>query len=154
MAVGYIELSHAGKPADGMVELFVKDDVALKVDDRHTHSANSGLSAKAVHDFEVVPTLRGRAIPMFDVLITIIDVMVKGSEEGPNTFCNGISIAKFSLRPIRDSRTGQGILRWGALVQLMAGLARWTIAGARFEEMDIVIKRDGSPIAKGRLGRR
>lgn len=150
-AVGMIALSRRPNSLTRNSEEAV-GNITLKADDSAPSSAIVPAGLEERHEIELVPSYMGIALPMYDVMLTILKVMVMSVEKGPETFCDQIVMPKFSLRP--ESAVGRQVLTWKQVAKMMRILAMWMVAQERYQEVGFLIKRDGIIIAIGSLRRR
>ncbi|KAI4100015.1 MAG: hypothetical protein LQ339_005682 [Xanthoria mediterranea] len=124
----------------------------LKADDSVPSSVIVPAELGARHELQLLPGYTGIDMPMFDVMLTILKVMVMGVENGPEAICQDIVMPHFILRPERGAM-GQPVLRWGQVTKMMRVLARWLVAQNRYGEVTFMIKRDGALAAIGTIRR-
>ncbi|KAI4219014.1 MAG: hypothetical protein L6R36_008621 [Xanthoria steineri] len=124
----------------------------LKADDSVPSSVIVPAGLGARHELRLLPGYTGIDMPMFDVMLTILKVMVMGVENGPEAICQDIVMPHFILRPERGAM-GQPVLRWGQVIKMMRVLARWLVAQNRYGEVSFMIKRDGALVAIGTIRR-
>ena len=148
--VGQIELIRQAAPPTES-SMVAAENVTLKVDDLVPPSWKVSGGLEASHDLELVPRLTGSAMPMFDIMLTILKVMVKCIEEGRDKrldkFFPGIVWPTIVLRPeIPFER-----LTWGHISKMMRVLARWLVWRNSPQAVDFLIKRDGETLARGMI---
>lgn len=149
--VGHILFAH--KPRDALIGVpeTAGENQTLTIDDLSPPRAISPAGLQALHRLQLVPSYTGVEMPLYDVMLTILTVMVLSVEEGPDTLCQNIVLPHFILRSERIM--GQAVLTWGNVFKMMRILARWVVGQDRYQELSFLIKRDGNPIAIGGIQR-
>ncbi|KAI4271511.1 MAG: hypothetical protein LQ337_005955 [Flavoplaca oasis] len=148
--VGVIELIRQAAPrtenSKGAAE-----NVTLMVDDSVPSSRKISTGLQASHNLELVPRLTGSAMPMFDIMLTILKVMVRSIEEGRDKrrdkYFPGIEWPTIVLRP----ETPFERLTWGHIAKMMRVLGRWMVWRNSPQAVDFLIKRDGEILARGMI---
>ncbi|KAL8887656.1 MAG: hypothetical protein Q9192_006290 [Flavoplaca navasiana] len=148
--VGVIELIRQPAPPTENAKL-AAENVTLMVDDPVPLSGKISAGLQASHNLELVPRLTGSAMPMFDIMLTILKVMVRSIEEGRDKsrdkFFPGIVWPSIVLRP----EAPFGRLTWGHVSKMMRVLGRWMVWRNSPQAVDFLIKRDGDILARGTI---
>ncbi|KAL8852792.1 MAG: hypothetical protein Q9221_002301 [Calogaya cf. arnoldii] len=120
----------------------------LTLEDVNDSAAIDPAALQDRHQFQLLPGYTGVPMPLYDVMLTILTVMVLSIEEGPDTSCDSIILPHFKLRSV-----GHPVLTYGQVLRMMKNLARWLVAQDRYQELAFVINRDGNRIAIGSITR-
>ncbi|KAL8854467.1 MAG: hypothetical protein Q9221_000738 [Calogaya cf. arnoldii] len=129
----------------------IKETMTLEVDDPSPPPVVGPAGLGVRHELELIPGFTGIDMPIYDVMLTILKVMVRAVEEGPEAFCDNIVMPHFVLRS--ELVEGQRVLKWGQVSKMMRVLARWMVWRDRYGEVSFLIKRDGDLIAIGTIKR-
>ncbi|KAL8878922.1 MAG: hypothetical protein Q9192_008343, partial [Flavoplaca navasiana] len=145
--VGHILFAHKPPDASMRVSETAGDNQTLTIDDPSPPRAVNPAGLQAQHRLQLVPSYTGAVMPLYDVMLTILTVLVVSIEKGPDTPCENIVLPRFILRSERIM--GRTVLTWGNVFKMMRILVRWLVGQDRYGELSFLIKRDGNPIAIG-----
>ncbi|KAL8650579.1 MAG: hypothetical protein Q9226_005084, partial [Calogaya cf. arnoldii] len=143
--VGHIEFNRreqaalTGKPKIAGGNLTLEDDDSTTINPAKLQDG---------HQLQLQPGYTGVPMPLYDVMLTILTVMVLSIEEGPDAPCDNIMLPHFKLRSV-----GQPLLTYGEVLVMMRRLARWIVGQDRYQEVAFLINRDGERIAMGSVTR-
>ncbi|KAL8669299.1 MAG: hypothetical protein Q9168_006101 [Polycauliona sp. 1 TL-2023] len=143
--VGHIEFRKRGENALIGRSETAAGNLTLETDD------STAVAHQEHHELRLLSGYTGVAMPLYDVLHSILTVMVLSVEQGPDTLCDNIALPPFVLRA--EKVNGQRVLTWGYVNKTMRILIGWIFGQERYGELGFLIKRDDKLIGLGQISR-